>query len=88
MKSSPVFEPIVDIVNIKTVERWEIYRRLQELEIPCQCSSNQPLQIEIDNPLTIVQLFYVFRQLTGSRGELIAYLDDCWQIDSRQKKIK
>ncbi len=87
MKSSPVSQPIVDIVDIKSTEKWEIYRRLQELGIPCSCATNQPLQIEVDNPLAIVQLVYVFRQLTVSRYELVDYLNSCWQIDSRQVEI-
>lgn len=88
MKSSPVSQPIIDVIDIKSIERWELYRRLQELGIPCSCATNQPLQVEVDNSLAIVQLVCVFRQLTKSRGELVGYLNNCWQIDSRQTKSK
>lgn len=86
MRSNSSNQPIIHSVNIKTMERWNIYHRLQELEIPCQCSTNQPLQVELDNPSAIAQLCFVVKRSTASRSELVDWLDDCWQIKSRQRK--
>lgn len=61
-----------------SADRWFIHRRLQQLEISCQCSSNQPLVVEINSPVAVAQLWSVLRQLTGSRQELIAWLETCW----------
>lgn len=80
--SFPV-EPIVYCVEIEGTERWSIYRRLQELEISCQCSANNSLRIEIHNELEIVQLGCVIKQSTASRIELIDWLESCWQIAVR-----
>lgn len=48
MKSSPPSQPIIHAISIKNTERWSIYRRLQELEIPCQCATNRPLSVELN----------------------------------------
>ncbi|PSB08474.1 hypothetical protein C7B62_16665 [Pleurocapsa sp. CCALA 161] len=88
MKLSPTSHPIMHIVTIKNTERWTIYHRLQELEIPCQCSTNQPVQVELNTPNEIAQLCSVFKQSTASRSELIDWLDDCWRIKSKPRKSK
>lgn len=85
MKPNPPSPAIAHIVDIKDTQRWQIYRRLQELEIPCQCATNQPLQVEINSPLAIAQLTCVVKQLTASRSKLINWLDDCWKLKSSQK---
>ncbi len=84
MKSSPTYQPIIHSVGINNTERWSIYHRLQQLEIPCSCSTNQPLEVELDNPSAIAQLYSVVKQSTASRSELIDWLDDCWRLKSRQ----
>jgi hypothetical protein len=88
MKSSPANQPIIHPVGINNTERWSIYHRLQELEIPCSCLTNQPLQVELNNPNAIAQLCYVVKQSTASRSELIDWLDDCWRIESDRRKSK
>ena len=86
MKPSPLSKPLIHVVDIKNTERWSIYHRLQELKIPCQCSTNQPLQVELNNPSAIAQLCFVVKQLTASRSELIDWLDYCWKVESKQRK--
>ena len=68
-------------IDAKRAERWEIYRRLQELEISCQCSPNQPLKVQLRHPTAAIQLWSVVRQLTASRQELVSWLNDCWQVE-------
>ena len=87
MKSSPPNQPIIHSVGIKNTERWSIYHRLQQLEIPCICSTNKPLQVQLDYPSAIAQLCSVVKHSTASRSELIAWLDDCWKIESKRRKI-
>lgn len=62
-----------------STDRWFIYRRLQQLEISCQCGSQQPLVVEINSPVAALQLWSVLRQLNASRRELIQWLETCWQ---------
>ena len=84
MKPSPLSKPLIHVVDIKNMERWSIYHRLQELKIPCQCSIGRPLQVELDYPSAIAQLCFVVKQLTASRSELIDWLDFCWNMESRK----
>ncbi|MEB3182113.1 MAG: hypothetical protein VKL59_24210 [Nostocaceae cyanobacterium] len=66
------------IVEVNWADRWLIYRRLQELEIPCCCSTNQPLTVDIGDAIRAVQLWSVIRQLTARRQDLIDSLESCW----------
>ena len=88
MKSSSTNQPIIHSVGIHNTERWGIYHRLQELDIPCVCSTNKPLQVQLDNPSAIAQLCSVVKQSTASRGDLIDWLDDCWKIKSQPRKSR
>lgn len=37
-------------------DRWKVYHRLRELSIDCQCSSFQPLKVNLQTPTEAVQL--------------------------------
>ncbi|BAT51987.1 hypothetical protein NOS3756_09180 [Nostoc sp. NIES-3756] len=67
------------VVEVDWADRWLVYQRLKELEIPCWCEANQPLQVEVVNPTTVVQLWSVMKQFTSSRQDLICSLEICWQ---------
>lgn len=86
MTSNPSNQPIIHPVGIKNTERWTVYYRLQELGIPCICSTNQPLKVQLDNPSAIAQLCSVVKHSTGSRPELINWLNNCWQICLKRSK--
>lgn len=66
-------------VNLNWADRWHIYQRLKELDIPCACETNQPLTVEIGNTTAAVQLWSVVQQFTASRRELIRTLEVCWR---------
>lgn len=66
-------------VSVNRSERWAIYRRLQELQIPCQCSPNQPLRVQLTHTTTAIQLWSVVKQTTAPRHELISWLNRCWK---------
>ena len=88
MNSSLPFQPIIHPVSIKGTERWSIYHRLQELEIPCRCSTDRPLEVEIAYANAIAQLCCVVKRTTASRNELVNWLDDCWKIKSKYRAIE
>lgn len=67
-------------IEISMGDRWQVYRRLQELEIPCQCGTNQPLRYQLNDIAAAIQLWSVVRQLTVPRRELASWLERCWQI--------
>lgn len=70
---------INQVVEVNPSDRWSVYRRLQELDIPCKCSTNEPLTVAIHSPLTAVQLWSVNKQQTATRNDLIDWLNHCWQ---------
>ena len=86
MKTRLSFQPLVHSLEIKNTQRWSIYHRLQELEIPCQCSTDRPLQVELNHPGAIAQLCFVVKQLTAPRNELIDWLNNCWQVEIYSQK--
>lgn len=67
-------------IEISWGDRWQVYRRLQELAIPCECGTNQPLRYQIQDVTAAMQLWSVVRQLTVPRRELASWLERCWQI--------
>ncbi|AKG22802.1 Asr1405/Asl0597 family protein [Calothrix sp. 336/3] len=73
------------IVEIDWAERWQVYQRLQELDIPCWCQTNQPLTVQLEDVSTAVQFWGVMRRLTATRQELIGLLETCWQQSGSEK---
>lgn len=67
------------VVEVNWLDRWQVYQRLQELDIPCWCEANEPLKVEITSPLAAIQLWSVMQQLTASRQALISLLKLNWQ---------
>lgn len=61
-------------------DRWQVYARLQELEIQCWCSHHHPLQVALSSPGAAMQCWSVLQQFTASRQTLIDYLKTCWQL--------
>ncbi len=68
------------IIEISWSDRWQVYRRLQELAIPCCCGTNQPLCAQINNVATAIQLWSVVRQITAPRRDLASWLEHCWKV--------
>ncbi len=69
-----------EIMTFQSSDRWQIYHRLQALDISCQCGTNKPLQVKVDDILTAIQLWSVAKQVTSPRRELIQWLNQCWKI--------
>jgi hypothetical protein len=70
------------VVEVAPSERWQVYRRLQELGIPCRCRTNQPLSVQIDDVAAGIQLWSVVRHLTVPRRDLATWLEHCWRLPS------
>ena len=70
------------IVEINCPDRWTVYRRLLELDIPCTCAPYQPLKVEVTNPAIAIQLWSVLRGVTQSSSQLILWLERCWKLCS------
>lgn len=66
-------------VQVNWADRWQVYQRLQELDVDCCCETDQPLSVDIGTPTAAVQLWSVMRQFTASRQDLILNLELTWQ---------
>lgn len=62
--------------------KWEIFYRLQALEIACSCNINESLKIESNNIKTAIQVWSVTKQYGAPRQELVCWLERCWQIEN------
>ena len=77
MKSFDSLSQTKHVVEVSWADRWQVYKRLQDLNIPSWCGSNQPLTVEITNTEAAIQLWSVMRQLNASRQDLICTLEEC-----------
>lgn len=66
-------------VDVAPAWRWEVYRHLQSLGIPCRYRTGEPLTVSFESPLAVVQYWCALRQLLGTRAESIDWLQACWQ---------
>lgn len=84
MEAPKTTDNTVEIEQIDWTQRWQAYRRLQELSIPCWCATNRPLRVELSSFHAMIQLDSVLRQLTRNHRELASWLEGCLQLDSYQ----
>lgn len=69
------------VATVQGIIRWEIYNRLQELEIPCWCSSGEPLAVDISSPNHLIQFWKISRRVSASRDEMIQVLENNWKLE-------
>lgn len=80
LKSSSSETDKKHVIDIDWADRWQVYQRLQELDIICICETNQPLMVEINNPTAAIQLWSVIQQFSASRQDLIENIENSWRI--------
>ncbi len=73
-----------EIVDVNKADRWQVYHRLQELDIPCSCATEQPLMVQIAGVVSAVQVWSVTRQFTASRTDSVWWLKRCWQYSQQR----
>jgi len=69
-------------VQVRRCDRWQIYQRLQDLDIDCICPVDGGLKVVIASPTALVQFWSVIQPYQASRPMLVNYLDRCWQRTS------
>lgn len=67
------------VVEVDRVSRWTVYRRLQELDLACECGGDRPLAVAIDTPAAALQVWAVVQGITLSKLSLTDHLERCWQ---------
>lgn len=72
------------IVTVEWAERWQVYHRLQAIEIECSCRMNEPLQAAPKSPQQAIQLWSIVKQVNSNRQDLVDWLNQCWKMKSYQ----
>jgi hypothetical protein len=67
-------------IAISRGDRWQVYHRLRDLDIPAYCFPDGTLRADVSTPLAALQVRSVTYQITASRKDLVALLDRCWRI--------
>lgn len=82
MQQNKATKTALKVVDVDWLARWQVFHRLQDLEIECYCQANQPLKANLDSPQNAIQIWSVTKQISAQRPELIAWLDKCWESGS------
>ena len=70
-------------IEVHCRDRWQVFHRLQELEIPCRCRAHKPLWVNVESAYAAIQLWSVTHRTTASREELAQQLEACWRQPSQ-----
>ncbi|WP_088240272.1 Asr1405/Asl0597 family protein [Calothrix rhizosoleniae] len=70
----------VQAIDIPISDRWQIYHRLQELQIQCWCPVDGSLQVKVTSYIDVILIRSTVIQFTASRQELINFLEKCWKL--------
>jgi len=71
-------------ITIECEDRWQVYYRLQELGIKCQCGGFKPLQVTLQTPTEAVQLWSIVQRVSAPRQALIQGLHRSWRSPYRR----
>ncbi|MDJ0707702.1 MAG: hypothetical protein QNJ46_30870 [Leptolyngbyaceae cyanobacterium MO_188.B28] len=73
-------DPADNLAIIHCKDRWQVYHRLKELNIPCRCRAHQPLKVEVNSPHAAILIWSVVKQTSKPRQDLVQWLKHCWRI--------
>lgn len=68
------------MIEINCDDRWQAYRRFNELEMDCQCGGYCPLRVRVDTPCQAIQVWSTTQWLSQGREQLSQSLERCWQL--------
>ncbi|NER79050.1 MAG: hypothetical protein F6K42_05610 [Leptolyngbya sp. SIO1D8] len=67
------------VVSVHRGDRWSIYRRLQELNVPCACPADGTLRVEVNDAIALILVHSTVRQFTTSCQVSRDWLERCWE---------
>jgi hypothetical protein len=77
----PINGSVTHVVAVPRSDRWRIYRRLQELMIPCWCLPDGSLRVEVQHITEALLLRSVVQQFVAPRQEMVTWLERCWETE-------
>lgn len=83
----------IAIIDTAWGDRWQIYHRLQELDISCKCSTGNPLTVAVETPTAAIQVWSVARQPLLARSQMVDWLNRCFTlqavgVDARNENLQ
>jgi hypothetical protein len=75
---SPAASAIV--LSVQRSDRWQIWQRLQDLGISCDCVQDGTLRVNAGSALIATQVWSVTWRQSASRQQLVEWLCYCWQV--------
>ncbi|MFK8183371.1 MAG: Asr1405/Asl0597 family protein [Phormidesmis sp.] len=76
---------VLSNVTVSCEDRWQVYHRLQELDIECACAGFKPLQVNLRTPTEALQVWSVTRRVSASKQSLVAMLSQSWKAPAAQR---
>ena len=76
-QSSNTDVSVGQVIAIPLGDRWCIYRRLQELCIPCACLTDGSLRVNVNHGLALILVWSTVQHCIASRQELVGWLERC-----------
>jgi hypothetical protein len=70
---------ITAVTALDPIDRWTVYRRLQDLGLSCRYGRERPMTVTIHSPAEALLLWSVVQTVTASRPKLAQHLARCWQ---------
>ena len=71
-----------DSFTVCCEDRWQVYYRLIDLDIRCQCGGFRLLKAHIETVTEAIQLWSVVRRVSQPRSVLVAALERSWKQPS------
>jgi len=65
--------------TVSCEDRWQVFHRLQSLDIDCECGGFKPLKVALKTPTEAIQLWSIVRRVSAPRQVLIDSLQQSWQ---------
>lgn len=79
MSTSSQSLPSQPTFTVLCEDRWQVYHRLQELNITAQCQGFRALEASVETPTEAIQLWSIVRRISLSRAELANILEERWR---------
>ncbi|QKD82743.1 hypothetical protein HPC62_11625 [Thermoleptolyngbya sichuanensis A183] len=67
------------MISVNRCDRWSIYYRLRDLNIPCACPADGTLRVEVNHALALLLVRSALFQFSCSRQERVDWLERCWR---------
>ncbi|MEL7054269.1 MAG: Asr1405/Asl0597 family protein [Cyanobacteria bacterium J06634_6] len=72
-------------ITVSCEDRWQVFHRLQALDIDCQCGGFKPLKVSLKTPTEALQLWSIVRRVSAPRQVLIDSIQQSWQAPAAKR---